>query len=479
MLTLVALGGAAALAGLTGAWSPCGFSMMETIGAASRRSVLVAACATFAIGALGGGIATFGGLALLGAALPGIGTTAAVAVAAAAASVAAIAEARGVRIVPQVRRQVPEHWRRTLPLPIAAAGYGALLGLGFVTFVLTLAFWALAAIAFALGDVELGFAVGVGFGLGRALPIVLVAPFARAPLGASGIDLLAMRPGLLRSLRFADALALGGCAAVLLTGSAAAAVRIVARPAVDPSAAGEAFAWQGPDGGVVRLPADPADPASVPRTVTIAGGNTVLGGSLLAWREGPLVRVVRALDLSPVVDVLLARPADALAVSDTWLAYRQSVPGGGDRIAVRSIAATTDERLVASTPRGVALGRPSLDGGTLVFHRAGSSASTIVALDLDHGDSSVVRRTRLVQLSNPSVFGRKLLYVRHSNRSQQLLIGPLGVRGRDRVLLTRKSTATRDSGHEPGYSHSTRTPRAQRPARRCSGRRRSERGRRT
>ena len=32
------------------------------------------------------------------------------------------------------------------------------------------------------------------------------------------------------------------------------------------------------------------------------------------------------------------------------------------------------------------------------------------------------------------------------------------------MLLTRKSTATRDSGHEPGYSHRTRTPRAQRPA---------------
>ena len=119
------------------------------------------------------------------------------------------------------------------------------------------------------------------------------------------------------------------------------------------------------------------------------------------------MRVVRALDLEPVVDVLLDRPADALAVSDTWLAYRQAVPGGGDRIAVRPIAATADERTVATSPRGVALGRPSLDGGTLVFHRAGGSASTIVAVDLDHGDSSVVRRDRLVQLSNPSVLGRK------------------------------------------------------------------------
>ena len=49
-------------------------------------------------------------------------------------------------LVAALRRQVPEHWRRTLPLPLAASGYGVLLGLGFATFVLTLAFWALTAI---------------------------------------------------------------------------------------------------------------------------------------------------------------------------------------------------------------------------------------------------------------------------------------------------------------------------------------------
>ena len=55
-------------------------------------------------------------------------------------------------IVPQIRRQVPEHWRRVLPMPLAAALYGVLLGLGFTTFVLTFGVFALAAIAFALGD---------------------------------------------------------------------------------------------------------------------------------------------------------------------------------------------------------------------------------------------------------------------------------------------------------------------------------------
>ena len=59
---------AALLIGLTGAWSPCGFSMVETIGLsgeAGRRWTIRAACATFLPGAAAGGIATFGAPLLL------------------------------------------------------------------------------------------------------------------------------------------------------------------------------------------------------------------------------------------------------------------------------------------------------------------------------------------------------------------------------------------------------------------------------
>ena len=52
-LTLAA---AAFLAGLTGTWSPCGFSMIETIGPVGHtggRSTTLAACLTFTLGALG------------------------------------------------------------------------------------------------------------------------------------------------------------------------------------------------------------------------------------------------------------------------------------------------------------------------------------------------------------------------------------------------------------------------------------------
>ena len=76
MLSAVAwlLGATALLAGVTGAWSPCGFSMVDTLAAGgARRRATLASCATFATGALLGGAVTFVALSALGAALRGVG----------------------------------------------------------------------------------------------------------------------------------------------------------------------------------------------------------------------------------------------------------------------------------------------------------------------------------------------------------------------------------------------------------------------
>ena len=211
---------AAATAGVTGAWSPCGFSMVETLapdGYAGRMRTTLAACTTFAFGALAGGAATFGGLALAGAAL-GAGGSTALALAALVALAAAIGEARGARIVPQVRRQVPESWRRRLPVPLAAGLYGVLLGVGFTTFILTFAVWALAGACVAVGDPALGLAVGLAFGTGRLLPVVVLAPAVGTSVGAAVHAAMAERPRILRSLRAVDAAALATCAVVLVAG---------------------------------------------------------------------------------------------------------------------------------------------------------------------------------------------------------------------------------------------------------------------
>jgi hypothetical protein len=210
---------AAVAAGLTGAWSPCGFSMVETLapdGYARRLRTSLAACVTFALGALAGGAVTFGGLALVGAAL-GAGGTVALGLAAVVAVSAAAAEARGLRIAPQIRRQVPEAWRRVLPVPLAAAGYGVLLGLGFTTFVLSFAVWALAGASIALGDPALGLAMGLAFGAGRALPVICLAPFAGTDRGGAITAAMCERPAILIGLRRLDAVALAAVALALGT----------------------------------------------------------------------------------------------------------------------------------------------------------------------------------------------------------------------------------------------------------------------
>ena len=210
---------AALAAGVTGAWSPCGFSMVETLaphGYARRLRISLAACATFALGALAGGVLTFGGLALAGAAL-GAGGPAALGAAAVVAVAAAVAEARGLRIAPQVRRQVPEAWRRRLPVPLAAGGYGVLLGLGFTTFVLSFAVWALAGSSVALGDPALGVAIGLAFGAGRALPVIALAPFAGTDRAGAVTAAMCERPAILSGLRRLDAVALAACAVALAT----------------------------------------------------------------------------------------------------------------------------------------------------------------------------------------------------------------------------------------------------------------------
>src|SRR5262249_16737912 len=129
----------ALLAGIAGAWSPCGFSMIETIGSALgsvRRGVTTVSVLTFTVGAVAGGAVTFAGPALLGGLLGWGSAGVRAGVALALSLAAACADWRGVRIAPQIRRQVPERWRWVMPLPVASSLYGVLLGLGFTTFVL-------------------------------------------------------------------------------------------------------------------------------------------------------------------------------------------------------------------------------------------------------------------------------------------------------------------------------------------------------
>ena len=436
----VVLLAAGLVAGVTGAWSPCGFSMVDTLaphGYAGRLRTTLVGCATFAAGALAGGVATFGALALLGRAL-GAGGTAAIGVAAAVALAAAAGEARGGRIVPQVRRQVPESWRRVLALPLAAGLYGVLLGLGFTTFILSFAVWALAGVSVALGDPALGLLVGLGFGAGRALPVVLLAPLAGTRRGAGAHAAMAERPRLLRALRAADAVALAACAAALWAAPAQAAA-VFAAPATDPSVDAGLIAYQQPGAGGVLVSPDARFAAPGPRPA--------VGGGRLAYQEGDALAVRAPADPAYAAGIP-APEADAIAVATGWVAWRARAGAEDVLMASPLPPAPPLPRTVATAAE---LGRPALSGDRLLFHVAGRIEEVALAT----GRRRTLRRQPRALLLNPSADGDRLLYVRSTSERQELRLGRLRPRAvrRDRTLYGLVPTGRRDAGHEPGDEH--------------------------
>jgi hypothetical protein len=412
---------AAVVAGVTGAWSPCGFSMVETLapsGYSGKLRTTAIACATFALGALAGGVVTFGGLALLGEQL---GANAPL-VAAAIALAAAAGEARGARIMPQVRRQVPESWRRVMPVPLAAGLYGVLLGLGFTTFILSFAVWALAGISVALGDPQTGLLIGLAFGAGRALPVIVLAPSGGGDLHAA----MAERPRILRGLRTLDALALVFTAAALATTPAQAAVKVTAVGYSDPSVDGLVFALHRPGTlGELRTPAG---------IQPLPGNHPAVGGGRLAWIEGATVVVQN-------VAAIPAPGADALAVATDWVAWRASG-------ALYAAPLDPNQGFPVVAVVGGSVGKPSLSGSLLVFELAGQ----IETFDLATGQRTVLRSEPRAELRGPSVLGNRLTYVRATYKRQQVMTGPFVPRkvSSDRTLYGTTPTARRDAGHEKG-----------------------------
>ncbi|HEY7150313.1 MAG TPA: hypothetical protein VH391_01405 [Solirubrobacterales bacterium] len=419
----LSLAAAALLIGLTGAWSPCGFSMVETIGLAGdegRRWTTVAACATFAPGAILGGVVTFGLLALLGEATHGAGARIAYLIAAGIAVAAAVAEARGARIVPQIRRQLPEGWRWTMPLPLAAGLYGILLGLGFTTFVLSFGVWALAGISVALGDPTAGVVIGATFGVGRAIPVVAVAPLVDRPLGNRCIELMAERPSIYRLFRLGDAVTLGLVAVALTSTASATAARTEVPHGADPSAAGKALAFQR------------ADRAAFLRygghTYNLPGRDPAVGGPYVAVISGgDQVNILSRFTRQPLASVETPG-AVAVAISREWLAYL-AIRHGRYLLRARRItdpAHPGHVKGIASLPSPNQLGHPSIDGSSVFYTVSKRRRNSIKRHNLRSGKEGTVVRSHTVQLLNPSAQRKHLLYMRVSRGSEP----PLAIRPR-------------------------------------------------
>ncbi|HVD11974.1 MAG TPA: hypothetical protein VNB46_01965 [Gaiellaceae bacterium] len=368
--------------------------------------------------ALGAG-AVFASLGALGAAVSG---HAVVLAAFALAGAAVVSDALGLRVRPQVRFQVPEPWRRTMPLPRALFLYGLLLGTGLTTYVPATAAWALPALSLALGDVSASLAIAAGFAAGRALPVLVLA--------ARGSEtVLAERPRGQRLLRLLTAASL----LLALVAGEVRAAGTVASPGGDPSVVGTDVAWRDPGvGGFLRRDGT---------TTKLPGDYPAIGATLVAWRAGPAVTVAARETLAPVLTETVPG-VRKLAVSRQWLVYSTAT-----EIRVQALSDLSQSRLVEKTKRPASLGRPALGVDLVVFHRATDTGSWITAVNVVSGTRLRLRYSRDDQFLNPSVFAGQLLYVRASRCSQQLRIGPLRG-GREHVLYEIGPLAGQDAGHE-------------------------------
>lgn len=399
--------------------------MVGTVRAARHGGRGIAGLA-FALGLAVGATALFGSLGALGTAIRPGRTVVIAAVALAAA--AALADLAGLRVRPQVPFQVPERWRRTMPLPRALFLYGLLLGTGVTTFVPAAAVWALLPLCVALASVPVAVAVGLGFALGRALPV----------LAFSDETALAERPQGLRVLRVFAAAALG----LALVAGAAKAAAPVAAPASDPGAAGTDLVWQEPGVGGILLRGG--------AQTRLPGSDPAIGDTLIAWHSGSAVTVAARDTLQPVLQMTVPG-LEKLAVSQAWLAYRVAGPSGSEQIRALAIAdPTTTVDVTKSWARG-RLGRPSLAGNVVVYHLALPGRSRLFSFDLSTGKRRLLRSARHALLLSPARIGGTLLYVRLGRCSQQLRIGRLDGNGAGRVLYKLPPLAGQDLGHEHGH----------------------------
>jgi hypothetical protein len=396
--------------------------MVGTVGAARHRG---RAGAAFAAGLLLGAAAVFTALAAVGAAVSGHAVLVAALV---LGALAVVSDALGLRVRPQIRVQVPEPWRRRMPLERALFLYGLLLGTGLTTYVPATAAWALPALCLALGSLGAALAIAAGFAAGRALPVLVLA-------ARGGETVLAERPQGLRLLRV---LAAASLLCALVAGRVEAA-GTVATNGGDPSVEGSDLAWQEPGvGGFLRRVGTAAQ--------QLPGDDPAVGATFVAWHDGPQVTVADRATLQPLAEDTLPG-VQKLAISRSWLVYRTPT-----EIHVRPITETGPGKVVFRVTQPATLGRPALGVDLVAFHRASRELSWITAVNVVSGRRLTLRSSRDDQLLNPSLLAGQLLYVRSSRCSQQLVLGPARREGRDHVLYETAPLAGQDRGHDPGHT---------------------------
>lgn len=346
--------------------------MVETFtpaGCGGRRRQRIAVL-LFALGAAGGAAALGGALGLAGSALP---ARWALGIAVVLALLGALREAGAVRLpLPDLRRQVPERWRREKPLAFWSTGYGVILGSGVGTFQPVATFWVVCAGAVALGRPAVAALCLVPFGLGRAFMLAF-----------PGGDPLRRLAGAHRLLRPVNAAALLAFAVLLTSSVAVAGPPAGANGARDPSVSNGVIAYTDATDGATSIVV--LQPGSAP--VVFAGGRLpALTGDVLAYADDAGIRVVLWRTGQEVARV--AGSVDKPALSGPRLAYVETV-GARKRLLVRNTT-TNSVRVIARVGPAIDLGRPSLMGQLIAWHESAGDRNQLFLRSLTGGRTLLI-----------------------------------------------------------------------------------------
>ncbi len=170
-----------AAAAARGTWSPCGLSMISAINPFSEQSRGHRYWVTvlwFAAGSVAGGalLGTLGALGAVGLRAAGLPTAVVFVMAAGCCLAAAAADADSVPFrLPLIPRQVNERWLAGYRRWFYAAGFGAQIGFGLATYVMTAAVYLVPALGALSGSPLPALILGLLFGTVRGLAILLTA----------------------------------------------------------------------------------------------------------------------------------------------------------------------------------------------------------------------------------------------------------------------------------------------------------------
>jgi hypothetical protein len=333
-----------------------------------------------------------------------VGTRPALMGAAALAGLASLRELGVLNVpLPQSRRQVPERWRSEQPLPAWSFGYGAGLGVGFLTFQPVATFWVACAAAFALGRPVLAAGCFAFYGAGRAF--MAVWPRRREPHGAAAVE--RMVAGMPLVARANAAVLVVALILLAVAPAAGAAVTSIGR-GFDPSADGSTLARARMSSGAIEVVVSP--PAPDPAAAISPADAPALEGNRLAYVDDQGIKVIdwHTGNLLEQVNGSVSDPA----LRWPLLAYRQ-IDGTREKLMLADYThgGNPDVRQVAAVDSADDLGRPSLGGGRLAFSRMLHRSSAIVVVNLSTWRRHTIVRTRVGMESNPSLTARRIVWV--------------------------------------------------------------------